>query len=278
MHTHSITPSSNRPIGIFDSGMGGLTVLRALTQALPEESYLYIGDTARLPYGTKSASTIRQYAAHITAILMQHDIKLLVIACNTATTRALPHLKQLFPTLPIIGVVDPGAKAAARITKTNTIAILATESTINSGIYQNALHAYNPSISVLTQSCGLLVALAEEGILDEDIVQAILKRYLASIMKDTKNLDCMILGCTHFPIFTHSISTLLGNDIHIVDSAKETATAVCDMMASSTIHRSTHPSRIRFLVTDLPERFIRIGEIFFGRSILPETVTDVSQR
>jgi len=263
---------SARPIGVFDSGVGGLTVLRELVARLPHEAYVYLGDTARLPYGTKSPKTIMQYAAQMARVLVHHHIKLLVVACNTATAAALPYLKELFPDLPIVGVIEPGAQAAVSVTKKNKVLLLATETTVHSGIYQAAIHSLNPKIEVYAQSCGLLVPFAEEGLVEEEITTSILKKYLEPMLQQADWPDCVILGCTHFPVFKKMMTALLGQTIHIVDSAKETAQVVFQTLQSLGLQKHKGSTTIQFLVTDLPERFHRIGKIFFGQALDSEKI------
>lgn len=260
------------PIGVFDSGMGGLTVLNELKLALPNESFIYLGDTARLPYGTKSPETVIRYATQIANILVKQQIKLLVVACNTATTAALPHLEQLFPDIPVIGVVQPGAAAAVAATKNNNVAILATETTIASGIYQQTLRDLNAHINVITQDCGLFVALAEEGCIDDDVAIAATKKYLQPIIDHEIDCDCVVLACTHFPVFSKAINQVLGDQVTIVNSAKATAESVQRLLNSSQMINGHHPVSTQFLVTDLPQRFIRIGELFLESKIEPQSV------
>ncbi len=268
-----INPSLTLPIGVFDSGMGGLTVLQELMHSLPNESFIYLGDTARLPYGTKSAETVKQYALQMARLLINLKIKLLVVACNTATTAALPFLMQQFPDLPIIGVVEPGARAAVQATRNKKVALLATETTIRAGLYQQLIRSLDPEIEVVTQSCGLFVALAEEGSVNDDIAVAACRKYLTPILDHGKPCDSVILGCTHFPVFTHPIATLLGPEVAIINSAKATAQVVKTRLHDLKRCAPANPLPTKtFLVTDLPERFIRIGELFLGQAINPDQV------
>lgn len=263
---------TDRPIGLFDSGMGGLTVLHALQQLLPNESFHYLGDTARLPYGTKSHDTVIHYAIAMTKQLVQHNIKMLVIACNTATTAALPTLRKLFPDLPIIGVVEPGAKAAVAATENAHIAILATETTIASNIYQETLLKLNPELRLVTQPCGLFVALAEEGCIDDEIAHCAVKKYLLPVINHDYECDTLILGCTHFPVLKKPIQAILGEGIHLIDSAKATAETVKAALTEMDLFSRSKRSKTEFYVTDLPERFIRVGAVFLGRDIPREQV------
>jgi len=258
------------PIGIFDSGMGGLTVLRELKKHLPNESFVYLGDTARLPYGTKSPETVKRYALQMANLLGDHHIKLMVVACNTATATALPYLQQQFPDITIIGVVEPGARAAVAATNNNHVAVLATETTINAGIYQQTLRQLNSDINVVTQSCGLFVALAEEGCIDDEVALAVAKKYLTPIQQDN-HCDCVVLGCTHFPVLINSLRSVLGDDVNIVNSATATAETVQTTLQQLNLNNQRGGS-LKFFVTDLPERFIRVGAIFLGETINPDDV------
>lgn len=258
----------NLPIGVFDSGMGGLTVLRELTQRLPNESFVYLGDTARLPYGTKSQATVVRYALQVVATLMAiQPIKALVVACNTATTAALDDLKQTYPQLPIIGVVEPGARAAVMATQTQRVALLATETTIASGIYQQTLRALAPKIHVVTQPCGLFVALAEEGWTQGEIATAIAREYLFALSQMDNAYDCVILGCTHFPVLITPLREVLDESVVIVNSASATARSVVETLQAKQLLPRRDQVSLDFWVTDSPERFCRVGETFFGQPI-----------
>ena len=260
------------PIGIFDSGMGGLTVLRELVNHLPNESYIYLGDIARLPYGTKSYKTVTHYSTQMASILIAQGIKLLIVACNTASTVALPVLKMQFPDIPIIGVIEPGARATISTTKNNRVALLATETTIRSGIYQKTILKLNPNIKINSQTCGLFVALAEEGCINNEIVTLVVKQYLEPIINDHHRCDSVILGCTHFLVFIDSLTTILGKDINIINSAVATAMTVKLIIQKMSLKNTARNVQLTFLVTDSPERFSRIGKIFFGQRIDPSLV------
>ena len=258
---------SQLAIGVFDSGMGGLTVLRALRQHLPHESFVYLGDTARLPYGTKSALTVQHYATQMTKVLVERQIKALVIACNTATTAALPHLQSLYQDIPVIGVVEPGAIAATDVSKSGHILVLATETTIASRAYHEAIRAKLPEALIDDRACSLLVALAEEGIIAHDIARLTLKHYL----QDSQHDDTVLLGCTHFPVFKPLIQELLPKAT-IVDSATATATALAKALAEQQLLNQGHAPKTSYLVTDAVKRFCRIGELFLQEPISPENV------
>ena len=256
---------SSHPIGIFDSGVGGLTVYRALRKILPHEDFIYLGDTARLPYGTKSQATVTRYAHQIALRLLQENIKLLVVACNTATALALPSLQALLPDLPCLGVVEPGALAAAQASKTGQIVVLATEGAVRSCAYDDAIHRYRPEANVRGVACNLLVGLAEEGWCEGAEVEAVLVRYFRPL--EGLSFDTMVLGCTHFPLLAPAIRRLIPADVALVDSAATTALAVRDFLEAKGLANSgADLGRDLFLVTDAPERFQRLAVRF-----LPET-------
>lgn len=258
---------SQRSIGVFDSGMGGLTVLRALRYHLPQENFIYLGDTARLPYGTKSPETVKQYATQMSKILIEQGIKALVIACNTATTAALEHLQALYPELLIIGVVEPGASAVTSVSRTGRVLVLATETTIASQAYHRAILRRMPYANIDGQACSLLVALAEEGIVQHEIARLTLEHYLPNPIDH----DTVLLGCTHFPVFKPLLEELLPA-IQIVDSATATANELEERLKAKDLLHQGH-GQTRYLVTDAIHRFCRIGEIFLGEAISPEQVT-----
>ena len=261
----------NQPIGVFDSGMGGLTVMRALVERLPHESFVYLGDTARLPYGSKSADTVRRYAVQCASALMRHDIKLLVVACNTASATALPALTEALKPIPVLGVIEPGADAAVKAAPSGRIAVIATEGTINGGAYQRAIHARKPNAVVTQQACPLFVALAEEGLTDGPIVALAAKRYLDPLLGGASP-ECLVLGCTHFPVLKETIGLIAGPDVKLVDSAETTAVAVQRLLDEQDLARTGGTRILRFLATDAPERFARVGEIFLGSKIAPADV------
>jgi glutamate racemase len=258
------------PIGVFDSGVGGLTVLRALLAALPREDFLYLGDTARLPYGTKSAGTVARYSVRAAESLVARGIKSLVVACNTASATALPALRERFPDLPVIGVIEPGARAACEASASGRIAVLATEGTVQGGAYQRAIHAVRADAHVTQVACQVFVALAEEGWSEGEAVDAVTERYLAHL---DARIDTVVLGCTHFPLLAAAISRQLGVTRRVVDSAATTARAAADLMAQHAL--ATNRSRdgtLRLLATDSAERFARVGARFLGASIASRAV------
>lgn len=261
------TYSNHKPIGVFDSGMGGLTVLRALKKHLPNESFIYLGDTARLPYGTKSTETITAYAHQMVHFLVKQNIKLIVIACNTASMAALEPLMNTYPDIPMVGVIKPGTQAIIQSNKNNHAAVLATDATIQSGIYERSIAALNPNIKVTTIACGLFVALAEEGCVDDAIAEAAMNKYLAPIILTKNQPDSVLLGCTHFPVLKNSIQRALGTSVKLIDSAETTTTAVKALLKKHHFENKTGKSTTVFYVTDSPKRFIQKGELFFGEKI-----------
>jgi glutamate racemase len=261
----------NQPIGVFDSGMGGLTVMRALVERLPRESFVYLGDTARLPYGSKSADTVRRYAVQCARALMQHRIKLLVVACNTASATALPALTDVLKPVPVLGVIEPGADAAVKAAPSGRIAVIATEGTVKGGAYQRAIHAHNPVAIVTQQACPLFVALAEEGLTEGPIVELAAKRYLDPVLGGASP-ECLVLGCTHFPVLKGTIARVVGSSVKLVDSAETTAIATERLLNERGLSRTGGARTLRFLATDAPERFARVGELFLGAKIAPHDV------
>jgi glutamate racemase len=263
-------PRSDAPVGVFDSGVGGLTVLRALTAQLPHEDFLYLGDTARLPYGTKSPATVARYSVRAAEALLERGIKALVVACNTASATALPWLREQFPTLPVIGVIEPGARAACEASRSGRIAVLATEGTVQGGAYERAIHAVRADAHVTQVACQIFVALAEEGWSEGEAVDAVAERYLAHL---DARVDTVVLGCTHFPLLADAIARQVGAQRAIVDSAATTARATAALLAERKLAGT--PSRagaLRLMATDSPERFARVGARFLGASIAARSI------
>lgn len=260
------------PIGIFDSGVGGLTVLKALRARLPNEDFLYLGDTARLPYGTKGPETVSRYAVQAAGHLVQRGIKLLVVACNTASAMALPALTTEFAPLPVIGVVEPAAAAAASSSKSGHIAVLATESTVRGGAYERAIQALRPDAHVFSQPCSLFVALAEEGWVQGTLVESVVKEYLTPLRQEKRHegLDTLVLGCTHFPLLKDAIAAVAGSGVTLIDSGETVAEAVEQQLGTG--KRATGKGSVRYLATDGPERFARVGSLFLGESLAPADV------
>ena len=259
------------PIGVFDSGIGGLTVLKALTEALPQESFLYLGDTARLPYGTKSAKSVIRYVLQTTSLLKARGIKLLVIACNTATGVSLEALQDAYPDLPVIGVIRPGAEAACRSSRNGHIGVIATESTVNAGVYEREILRIRPDARVFAKACPLFVPLAEEGWCDGQIATLVAERYLGDLVKET-GIDTLVLGCTHFPVLAGAIQSVVGPDVTLVDSARTTAEFVQDMLERRDICSTTTARSLTFLATDGARRFARVGGVFMHHALDPAEV------
>lgn len=260
---------NNLPIGLFDSGVGGLTVLRAMRASMPEESFLYLGDTARLPYGTKSRETIVRYSLQVTARLIERKIKLLVVACNTATAAALPELRRAYPDIPVIGVVEPGAEAACAASRSGHIAVIATESTIRGKAYNDAILRLRPDARVIGVPCPLFVPLAEDGLVEGPLAEGIAARYLDGIFRVPRERgeevpDCLVLACTHFPLLANAIAHVAGRGVALVDSAATTAQAVKKTLKSGGLCSSGKEGGSFFLTTDDVERFVRMGEYFLG--------------
>lgn len=267
-----ILASPNLPIGVFDSGVGGLTVMRALRAALPTEDLLYLGDTARVPYGTRSPATVERYAHRVAGHLVRRGIKALVVACNTATTYALDSLVIAGTQrgIPVIGVIEPGVEAALRVTSGH-VAVIGTEGTIRGGAYSRLLKSKRPDLTLSTQACPLFVSLAEEGWVDGDIADRVAARYLAEL---TDGPDTLILGCTHYPLLRRAIARALP-DVQIVDSASSTAQAVAEALVRLRLERPTGAGTERFLVTDNKQRFVDTGMRFFGQPPRPTELIDL---
>lgn len=256
---------SHSAIGVFDSGIGGLTVLKALMERLPQESTVYLGDTARLPYGTKSAEVVTKYSLRNAEKLVEYGIKLLVVACNTASSVALPALRERLP-IPVVGVIEPGAQVAAATTRTNKVVVLGTEGTVASGAYQRALQAAKPGIEVFAKACPLFVPLAEEGWVSGEVPKLVAREYLGAVM--VPGVDTVVLGCTHYPVLAEAIAQAAGAAVTLIDSAHASAQKVAEVLAERGLLQTARPSVERhFLVTDAPERFVRVGERFLGRPL-----------
>lgn len=260
---------SSLPIGLFDSGIGGLTVLRALRRRLPGENLLYVGDTARLPYGTKSRDTIVRYTLHAARYLVDQGVKMLVIACNTASSVALSVLREQFAPLPVMGVIEPGAAAAAAASRNGKIVVIGTEATITGGAYQTAIARIRPDARVIGRACTLFVPIAEEGWMDGPIVESVARRYIGDLFTgrgdNPDEPDALMLGCTHFPLLHDALASVIGPNVRIIDSAATTAEAVERRLdALNALNPADQPGTSRFCTTDNPARFARIGALFLN--------------
>jgi len=263
--------SDPRPIGIFDSGMGGLTVVRALRARLPHEDFIYLGDTARLPYGTKSGDTVTRYAVQAARALIARDIKMLVVACNTASSVALPTLEVGFEPLLVVGVIAPGAEAAVAAAPDGPIAIIATEGTVKGGAYVRAIQALAPRMPVVQQAAPLFVPLAEEGLVKGKIARLAAERYIKPLMATVPRPRALVLGCTHFPALKDVIAAVAGPDVVLVDSAETTAETVALLLKEKGLLNESGGA-MHFFATDAPDRFANVGEIFLGEPIDPGSV------
>lgn len=253
------------PIGIFDSGVGGLTVARSIMRALPAESVMYLGDTARVPYGTKSAATVSRYARKAAEVLLDRGVKLLVVACNTASAYALDDLQASLD-VPVLGVVEPGSRTAVQTTRNQRIGVIGTAGTIRSGQYKKTITALDGSAEVFCKACPLFVPLAEEGWTSGDIPLRVAETYLTELRENS--IDTLVLGCTHYPLLAEVIQQAAGSDVTLVDSADSAADTVADVLEAGSLHApaGSKPDH-RFFCTDSPEAFIQVGERFLGGAL-----------
>jgi glutamate racemase len=254
-----------QPIGVFDSGIGGMTVVRALTQYLPHENIVYFGDTARVPYGPKSPQVVREYAMQDTDVLLQHNVKLIVIACNTVSAVALD-VVQKRAKIPVIGVILPGAEAAAKATKKKRIGVIGTIGTVFSNAYTNAIRQLDPDIKVFGQPCPLFVPLAEEGWINHKATELIAKEYLFPLTLE--KIDTLVLGCTHYPILRNVINKVLHDSVTLIDSGEATAVVVKKMLTELNLENTSKlKPNLQFYVSDVPHKFAEIGERFLGTKL-----------
>ena len=251
-----------KAIGIFDSGVGGLTVLKEIVRALPQEDTVYLGDTARVPYGTKSPETVTRYSRQIAEFLVSRDIKLLVVACNTASAVALESLQAELP-IPVVGVIEPGATRAASVSRSGRVGVIGTAGTIRSSAYAKAIKRINPEIEVVTQACPLFVPLAEEGWVDNEVARLTASAYLEPLR--AQGVDTLVLGCTHYPLLKRTIGEVMGPEVTLVDSAEETARTVAAILDEQQLLRpAAEQGNHHYFVTDVPAGFIRVGNRFLG--------------
>jgi glutamate racemase len=270
--------NTSLPIGIFDSGVGGLTVYRALHDRLPNERFVYLGDTARVPYGTKSLATVERYALENARFLEARGVKLLVVACNTASALALPAVREGI-SVPVVGVIEPGARAVVRRSKGKRVGVIATEATVQSGAYRREIERLAPSLEVVERACPLFVPLAEEGWAETDVARAVAEEYLKEFKGGA--VDALVLGCTHYPILRGVIQKTVGEDVRLIDSGEATAEVVAELLEAENLRRrtDTHTGKLfaerarerrlcddldHFYVTDAAERFARVAERFLG--------------
>lgn len=251
-------PANPPPIGVFDSGIGGLTVASALRNLLPAESIFYIGDTARVPYGGKSQQTIERYSVEITGLLLAEQAKMIVVACNTASALAIPRLQEILK-VPVIGVIEPGAQAAVEASRTGRIGVIGTRATVYSRAYERAIQSLNPQAQVISQECPMLVPLIEEGWLEDPITDQIIQRYLDRLIR--ADIDTLVLGCTHYPLLAAAIRKFAGSQIKLVDSAQNCAIAVQKLLAIGGIAAPVkNIGKLRVAFTDKTDGFLRVAE------------------
>ena len=280
---------NRRPIGVFDSGIGGLTVVRELMRQLPHESLIYFGDTARVPYGNKSPETVRRFSREILDFLLSRDVKLVVVACNTASAHALTELQRV-AAVPVEGVIEPGARAAVAASRSGRIGVIGTAGTIASGAYERAIRAAATAslgaggakddtragaassgaakgkVEVTARACPLFVPLVEEGWLDHPASRLIAEEYLAPL--ERHRIDTLVLGCTHYPLLKPLLASVLGSAIALIDSAEQTAAAVSRELAASTLHApSAQTGHVHFVVSDAPQQFVKVGKRFLGERV-----------
>lgn len=256
--------SASAPIGVFDSGIGGLTVVREIMRRLPYESIIYFGDTARVPYGPKSPDTVRRYSREITGWLGDQGVKAVVVACNTATAHALPTLSAELP-FPVVGVAEPGAQAAVRSTRNGRVGVIGTAGTVRSGAYDRAIHSLKPDAVVTSCACPLFVPLVEEGWLDTEATRLIAREYLETL--HDAHVDTVVLGCTHYPLLKPVIGEVLGARVRLVDPAEQTAAETARVLQARGLCASQGTPVHRFVASDAPEQFLRLGQRFLGSAI-----------
>ena len=254
--------ANSAPIGVFDSGIGGLTVVHELIRQLPHESIVYFGDTARVPYGPKSPDTVRRYSREIAGFLQEQGVKNIVIACNTATAHALTTLREDFD-MPIVGVVEPGARAAVAATTRGHVGVIGTVGTIKSGAYERAIRAIDPDIRVTARACPLFVPLVEEGWTEHEAARLIAREYLEPLVD--ARIDTLVLGCTHYPLLKPLLRDVLGPEVRLIDSAEETAAETARTLAGASLCAPPGGEAVyRFVASDDPLQFLQLGQRFLG--------------
>ncbi len=272
------TERSKAPIGVFDSGIGGLTVVREIMRQIPNEKIIYFGDTARVPYGSKSKETVTRYSRQIVRFLESHDVKTIVVACNTASAYALDVLEKEID-IPMIGVVKPGAKAAAETTRNGRIGVIATEATIGSRIYNQYIEELNHDVTIWGKACPLFVPLVEEGLLQDPVTDEIAKRYLTELID--LDIDTLILGCTHYPLIRSTLGRIMGSEVTLVNPAYETAIELREMLKQKGLLNTEEPglgsNRYQFYVSDTTEKFIRFANSIIKYGILSAKQVNIEE-
>jgi glutamate racemase len=256
--------SNDAPIGVFDSGIGGLTVARSVIPRLPHESVVYFGDTARVPYGPKSPDTVQRYSREIATFLQHEGVKAIVVACNTATAHALGTLREEFD-MPIIGVVQPGARAAVGASRAGRIGVIGTVGTIKSGAYERAIRELNPDVTILARACPLFVPLVEEGWIDHEATRLVAREYLGPFVE--AKVDTLVLGCTHYPLLAPLLGEIMGPDVRLIDSAAETAAEAARTLERDDLLSTATEPAYRFVASDDPLMFLQLGQRFLGGAI-----------
>ncbi len=258
--------TKSSPIGIFDSGIGGLSVVKRISAYLPSENIIYFGDTARVPYGTKSNATVIEYSKQDAHFLLRKNVKLIIVACNTASSVAIDVLRKTFK-IPVIGMIEPGAAMAAKVTKNNKIGVIGTTTTINNKAYSKELKKINPNLEVFEKACPLFVSLAEEGWVNHKATHLIAKEYLTEL-RDA-GIDTLILGCTHYPLLADVIQKAVGNKIKLIDSGSAATNVVDNYLAGRGLKiQSNQEGMHEYYVSDVPAKFIEVAEMFLGRKIM----------
>lgn len=257
-------PGDSRPVGVFDSGIGGLTVVRALRRLLPAERVVYFGDTARFPFGTKSAEALVRIAVEDAGFLVGRDVKLVVVACHSASSTALEELVARLA-VPVIGVIEPGARAVVQATRSRRVAVIGTNATIRAAAYERAIRRAGPDVQIIAKATPLFVSLAEEGWLEGDVPEMVARRYLDPLRDE--GVDAVLLGCTHYPLLASVIGRVLGPDVRLVDSSEETAQEVARVLAGRTLASSAGPGGLRVYLSDLTPSFELVGARFLGEPL-----------
>lgn len=268
--------TNEKPIGVFDSGVGGLTVVREIMKALPNEVIVYFGDTARVPYGTKSKETITRFAMEDAAFLLSHEVKAIVVACNSVSSNSLPYLEQHF-SVPIIGVIEPAVMHACQKTSKKKIGVIGTDATVESNAYRDMIQKRYPGVQVFSKSCPLFVPLAEEGWTDREATFLIAKEYLAELLE--QDIDTLVLGCTHYPILKDTIQQVVGDSVVLIDSAFYTAVYLRELLEKKELLRKSKEEKPSlFFLSDIPRKFPDIAERFLGRQISHLSVVDITKQ
>lgn len=263
--------TKEKPIGIFDSGIGGLTVLREILEVLPNESLIYLGDTARVPYGTRGKEVIERFALELTGFLVKKDVKFLVVACNTISATCLVEVEKNSP-VQVLGVINPAVKEAVKVSREGRIGVIGTRATVGSGVYEKEIKKLNPQAKVVSQACPLFVPLAEEGLVGSEATKIIAQDYLSSL--SPAEIDTLILGCTHYPALRDTIQGVVGSSVKLIDSAKPTALELKNTLAQNDLLNDGANVKSEFYVTDAPERVSQVAVDFLGQ-VLPGSLKKI---